>query len=60
MLADPQRHQRHALCRHAQEYFKKLGLPDEVAELLARKGAYDSFPLDAEAVTAVRSACLSR
>ena len=41
-------------CWHPQEYFKKLGLPDEVAELLARKGTYDNFPLEAEAVTAVR------
>ena len=31
-------------------------LPDEVAELLAHEGTCDSFSLDAEAVTAVRSA----
>jgi hypothetical protein len=40
-------------CCNVQEYFRKLGLPDEVAELLARKGTYHNFPLDAEAVTAV-------
>ena len=40
-------------CCDMQEYFRKLGLSDEFAELLARKGTYDNFPLDAEAVTAV-------
>ena len=30
-----------------------------MAELLACKGTYDNFPLDAEAVTAVRSVCMN-
>jgi hypothetical protein len=37
-----------------QYYFLKLGLPDKIAELLARKGTYDNVQLDAETLTAVQ------